>query len=1264
MQTRPVTPRRESAPGGARSAGVDSAASERRRGRPQGPTPPAPNARDAAPAQPGRFSLRSWRVRNRLFLLVCFPLVIAIGVAATRVNTLYQDRSHLQHARFQAGTATEVEQLLLTIQQERQAAAVCVAMEPAGQPCTAGSKTDPNAYYVEFEDAVGATTQTVEQLTPIAESVAQDGSFAAQLRSAAAEALGRAQDLGAIRSSVTGQSAVYTVTYNAYTGVIDDVLAVLAATSAGTSDQSVTQDNEALTALNQMIEAESVAEVITDQVYAVQGALTPELVQNSQTQELQDALASYNAAAQSFDNTASQALVQSFDSTVSGPLVSGASAGVSSALQVVSDSQPGRTGTDNPVWVNNTNNISDSLVNEYLPGTVGDLRSVQALAIDQMVNDSQTLLNAADSDLYLNIGIIIFSLLLSFVGTLLVARSLTRPLGLLRAAALEIAATRLPEMVRRLRDADAATADANSRVEPIPITSSDEIGEVARSFDEVHQQAVRLASEQAMLRANVNSMFVNLSRRSQSLVQRQLRLIDELENSEQDPDQLASLFKLDHLATRMRRNGENLLVLAGEEPGRKWSQAVRLLDVLRAGASEVEQYERVALHDLPDTNVVGRVVNDLVHLVAELLENATSFSAPETKVTVTANTLNTGGVMLEIEDSGIGMTPEELDDANERLANPPVIDVAISRRMGLYVVGRLATRHGIQVRLRRSAGGGITALVLVPSSLLAGVEGEQVPATELSATGVRNLGALPRRGALPSEPLPTYNDPLESSFGGPRNLAESPSAGLGGLANAPLDEFDPGASGFGGERRPAGTGAIPGARTPMDEAPAPTRPAPPVGPPVNPFAAQPPREEPAAPSFDPPFGPPAQPAAPYGAESPFGPPAQNPEQLQQPAPGNPFRAAPRAELGLDGSAQGLQQPPQPPPFQQPLPAPKPEPQQPPMTQPLPQMPVAPPQQAPHTAPPARPAESTGQLPRIRDVGNTGQFPAVSGQGPAPRRSGDTGQIPAVPRSAPAAPPRRGSDDTAQFRLNPQADPAGSGSFSVADRLFANDPLPPAPATDERLPIFEAMESEWFRRRDEARAQAAQAAAQRPAAAPTAYAEPFAQPAPAPTPAPQAPARPAEPREQAPAFPPPPTVAPEAPAAPVPNSAGDRPMETPPPSWPTTSASAAEEVRAPEGARGNSGSWSSPGDEGWKAAQAAAKPVAAGLTQKGLPKRVPKSNLVPGSAGGTGAAKATPPPMAPRSAEEVRGRLSSFHRGLRQGRDAATGQETNPSEGER
>src|SRR5262249_1842918 len=152
---------------------------------------------------------------------------------------------------------------------------------------------------------------------------------------------------------------------------------------------------------------------------------------------------------------------------------------------------------------------------------------------------------------------------------------------------------RIPEVVRRLRDTNAAEGDI--RVDPIDLTTTDEIGQVARAFDEVHREAVRLATEQARLRNNVNAMFTNLSRRSQGQVQRQLRLIDELENSEQDPDQLSNLFKLDHLATRMRRNGENLLVLAGEEPGRRWSQPVLLIDVLRAAASEVEQYDRVGL---------------------------------------------------------------------------------------------------------------------------------------------------------------------------------------------------------------------------------------------------------------------------------------------------------------------------------------------------------------------------------------------------------------------------------------------------------------------------------------------------------------------------------------------------------------------------------------------------------------------------------------------------------------------------------------------
>jgi signal transduction histidine kinase len=1347
VQTRPVTPRRESAQSGARSTGVNTAASERRRGvRPPGLNPSGSGA-SGGPERPRRLSIRSWRVRNRLFLLVCFPLIIAIGVAATRVSSLYQDRTHFENVKFQANTVAQVEQLLLNVQNERQAAALCLA-DANGGPCTPatgttsatglGTAANPGADYQGFVFQETSTQNALKALTASAQTVASSGSYASGLRQTVVEAIGRTNDLPYIEKVVTSSSSPYTVTYDAYSDVVNDVLQVVGNAASGASDVSLTQDQQALTAISGAIEAESEAAVITGQVIRVNGPLHPSIVQGNQATTLQDALAEYQTATDSFTQIATPSLVQSFNSTVSGPEVQGAAAGNAAALTVLQAADPTTAIAANQL------NLTSAVTDDDLATTLGDLRTVQAATIAQMQNDAQALLNSADSDLYLNIGVIIVALLLSFVGTVFVARSLTGPLSMLRAAALDIASTRLPEMVRRLRDADAATADANSRVEPIPITSSDEIGEVARSFDEVHQQAVRLASEQAMLRANVNSMFVNLSRRSQSLVQRQLRLIDELENSEQDPDQLANLFKLDHLATRMRRNGENLLVLAGEEPGRKWSQAVRLLDVLRAGASEVEQYERVQLQGLPDTNTVGRVVNDLVHLVAELLENATSFSAPETRVTVTANTLNTGGVMLEIEDSGIGMTPEELDDANERLANPPVIDVAISRRMGLYVVGRLATRHGIQVRLRRSAGGGITALVLVPSSLLAGLESEQPPVTELSATGVRNLGGvLPRRGAIGSESFPAFADQQEHT---------GPQPNLSGLGGSRDDLADSGVGQF-----PPLSQSIPSARTPLDAQPGAMPPAPPVGPPVNPFAAPPRDAEPApSPAEGAPFtssdalpglpglprsdsrmpglpqgsgnpfaGEPRNHGVPFGAEpaapNPYAaPPAdqgpsgygdslagfpgapapapgsdaapRNPQQPPAPAPGNPFRAAPRSELNF-----GSSQPPAFPPAPQAPPQSPLTPSQPPQPDPFGQS-----GQNQPPAPPARAAESTGQLPRIRDVGNsnTGQFPAVSNTGTFPAMP-STPQAPPAPQPPaiaqppqPPALPHRASDDTGQFRLSPntgrralggQSEPGGSGEYTVAERLFAADPLPPAPATDERLPIFEAMESEWFRRRDEARAQAAQNLQGAPAPAPVQAAAPApvrprAIETPAPDPLGDLPARPssaaladslgasfpqtpAAPAPQAPAprptTPEPPSIQPTSPvpSAAAPTSAGDMPMESPVPS----PQAATEEGRAAQPA--GSAAWSSPGDEGWRAAQAAAKPVAAGLTQKGLPKRVPKSNLVPGSAGGTGAAKATPPPLPARSAEDVRGKLSSFHRGLRQGRDAASGQGEPTAEGE-
>ncbi|MFH8975389.1 nitrate- and nitrite sensing domain-containing protein [Streptomyces sp. NPDC017890] len=354
---------------------------------------------------------------------------------------------------------------------------------------------------------------------------------------------------------------------------------------------------------------------------------------------------------------------------------------------------------------------------------------------DKAVTEASTIADDAERDAYITGAAVVIALLAAFILAGMVARQMSRSMRQLRNAAFGIAEQRLPMLVDQLSRTDPGRVD--TRVQPIPITSTDEIGEVARAFDQVHREAVRLASEQAMLRGNINAIFTNLSRRNQSLIEGQLSLITDLENNEADPDQLENLFRLDHLATRMRRNGENLLVLAGEEPGRRWDQPVPLVDVLRAASSEVEQYERIELSGVPEAEIHGRAVTDLVHLLAELLENATTFSSPQTKVRVTATRLPDGRVMVEIHDKGIGLTAEDFADINHKLANPPTVDAAISQRMGLFVVGRLSDRHGIRVQLRPSGEqAGTTSLVMLPDAITHGGGGEQQGRDEFTVSQI------------------------------------------------------------------------------------------------------------------------------------------------------------------------------------------------------------------------------------------------------------------------------------------------------------------------------------------------------------------------------------------------------------------------------------------------------------------------------------------------------------------------------------------------
>jgi signal transduction histidine kinase len=381
-----------------------------------------------------------------------------------------------------------------------------------------------------------------------------------------------------------------------------------------------------------------------------------------------------------------------------------------------------------------------------MTGQLDAMRGVEQTIAANIAARAQVLQSGAQGSAVVN-GIITAVVLLLVLGAaLIVARSLVLPLRRLRIGALHIASAELPERVKHLSESPEPVLDL--AVAPIDVRTGDEIGQVARAFDQVHAEAVRLASNEAMLRTSFNAVFVNLSRRSQSLIERLARMIEGLEQNEDDPRRLSSLFLMDHLVTRMRRNSENLLLLAGHEGGRKWSEPVSIADVARAATAEIEQYSRVLLNIQPGVAVTGQAVSDVVHLLAELIENATMFSPKDTQVHVTAQELSSGGVLIEIADKGIGVSDTRLTEMNWRLDNPPVMDVSVSRHMGLFAVGRLAERHQIRIRLRPASPQGLSVLVWLPDVLI-----ERTPRGYSSTGGAwskpfgAQAGLLSRRAA-------------------------------------------------------------------------------------------------------------------------------------------------------------------------------------------------------------------------------------------------------------------------------------------------------------------------------------------------------------------------------------------------------------------------------------------------------------------------------------------------------------------------------------
>jgi hypothetical protein len=312
-------------------------------------------------------------------------------------------------------------------------------------------------------------------------------------------------------------------------------------------------------------------------------------------------------------------------------------------------------------------------------------------------------------------GLGLIAVIATVIVSVRIGRGLIRDLSRLRKDAQEVSGTRLPRVMRRLAAGEEVDVETEApRLEYSP----DEVGQVGKALNTLQRAAVEAAVRQADMRKGVSEVFVNLARRSQVLLHRQLTLLDAMERRTEDPRELGDLFRLDHMTTRMRRHAEGLVILSGAVPSRQWRKPVQLMDVVRAAVAEVEDYERVEVRRLPRLAVTGPAVADLTHLIAELIENATVFSPPHTTVQVHGEPVS-NGFALEVDDRGLGLTPDAMLEANLRLAETPEFELSDTDRLGLFVVSRLAQRQGVRVSLRPSPYGGTTAVVLVPSALLA-----------------------------------------------------------------------------------------------------------------------------------------------------------------------------------------------------------------------------------------------------------------------------------------------------------------------------------------------------------------------------------------------------------------------------------------------------------------------------------------------------------------------------------------------------------------